>query len=44
MILRYAQRIKAELIVLVAQGGLATLGARRIMDRAPCAILVARPR
>jgi phosphoglycerate kinase len=44
MILRYAQRIKAELIVLVSQGGPTTLGARRIMDRAPCAILIARPR
>jgi len=44
MILRYAQRTGADLIVLVAEGTLATLGARRVIDHAPCATLVARPR
>jgi nucleotide-binding universal stress UspA family protein len=44
MILRYAKRTGAELIVLVAAGTLATLGARRVIDHAPCAALVARPR
>jgi phosphoglycerate kinase len=44
MILRYAQRTGAELIVLVATGALATLGARRVIEQATCATLVARPR
>ena len=44
MILRYARRIRAELIVLVAAGGLLSIGARRVIDHAPCAALVARPR
>ena len=44
MILRYAKRTGADLIVLVAAGTLATLGARRVIDHAPCAALVARPR
>ena len=44
MILRYAKRTGAELIVLVAAGTLATFGARRVIDHAPCATLVARPR
>jgi nucleotide-binding universal stress UspA family protein len=44
MILRYAQRTGAELIVLVAAGALATLGARRVIEQATCATLVARPR
>jgi nucleotide-binding universal stress UspA family protein len=42
VILRYARRIKAELIVLTATGPLQQLGARRLIDRAPCAALVAR--
>jgi len=29
---------------LVAEGTLATFGARRVIDHAPCATLVARPR
>jgi phosphoglycerate kinase len=44
MILRHARRMRAELIVLVAAGGLTSLGARRLIDHAPCAALVARPR
>ena len=44
LILRYAKRTGAELIVLVAAGTLATFGARRVIDHAPCAALVARPR
>jgi phosphoglycerate kinase len=44
MILRYAQRTGAELIVLIAAGPLATLGARRVIEQATCATLVARPR
>ncbi len=44
IILRYAKRMEAELIVLVATGALATLGARRVIDHATCATLVARPR
>jgi nucleotide-binding universal stress UspA family protein len=44
IILRYAQRLKAQLIVLVAEGTFATFGARRVVDHAPCATLVARPR
>ena len=44
MILRYAKRTEADLIALVAEGTLATLGARRVIDHAPCATLVARPR
>lgn len=43
MILRYAKRTAADLIVLVAKGTLATFGARRVIDHAPCATLVARP-
>jgi phosphoglycerate kinase len=43
MILRYGQRTGAELIVLVAGGSLATLGARRVIERATCATLVVRP-
>ena len=44
MILRYAKRTGAQLIVLVAEGALANLGARRVIDHAPSAALVARPR
>jgi phosphoglycerate kinase len=44
MILRYAERTGAELIVLAAGGPLSTLGARRVIDHASCATLVARPR
>jgi len=44
MILRHARRMRAELIVLVAAGGLTSLGARRLIDHAPCAALIARPR
>jgi phosphoglycerate kinase len=44
MILRYGRRLGADLIVLVAAGALATFGARRVLNRAGCAILVARPR
>ena len=44
MILRYARRLQADLIVLAATGGLVSLAARRIIDRADCAALVARPR
>jgi phosphoglycerate kinase len=44
IILRYAKRMEAALIVLVATGALATLGARRVIDHATCATLVARPR
>jgi phosphoglycerate kinase len=44
IILRYAKRMEAELIVLVATGALATLGARRVIEHATCATLVARPR
>jgi nucleotide-binding universal stress UspA family protein len=43
MILRYAKRTGAELIVLVVEGLFATIGARRMIDHAPCATLVARP-
>ena len=42
VILRYARRMKAELIVVAATGPLEQLGARRLIDRAPCAALVAR--
>jgi phosphoglycerate kinase len=45
MILRYARRLNADMIVLVAAtGAFANFGARRVIDRAPCAALVARPR
>jgi nucleotide-binding universal stress UspA family protein len=45
MILRYAGRLQPDMIVLVAAASaLANLGARRVIDRAPCAALVARPR
>ena len=44
MIVRNARRLKADLIVLAATGGLVSLAARRIIDRADCAALVARPR
>jgi phosphoglycerate kinase len=44
MILRYARRMRADLIVLAAAGGRVSIGARRIIDHAPCAALVARPR
>jgi phosphoglycerate kinase len=43
MILRYAKRMAADLIVMVVAGTLATVGARRVIDHAPCATLVARP-
>jgi phosphoglycerate kinase len=43
VILRYAQRMGAQLVVLVAAGGLASFGARRVLEQAPCATLVARP-
>jgi nucleotide-binding universal stress UspA family protein len=44
MILEYAQRMGAELIVLSAEGPLKKLGAGWIVDHAPCATLVARAR
>jgi phosphoglycerate kinase len=44
MILRYARRLGADLIVLVAAGAFATFGARRVVNRAGCATLIARPR
>lgn len=44
MILRYARRTEADLIVLAAEGALASFAARRIVDHASCATLVARPR
>jgi phosphoglycerate kinase len=44
MILEYARKIRAELIVLTAEGTLGKLGAGRMVDRAPCATLVARQR
>jgi len=44
MILRYAQRLGADLIVLAAEGTFTAVGARRVLNRAPCAALVARPR
>ena len=44
VILRYAQRMTAELLVVAATGALQHLGARRLVDGAPCAALVARPR
>ena len=45
IILRYARRLSADMIVWVADANaLANLGARRIIDRAPSAALVARPR
>jgi phosphoglycerate kinase len=43
MILRYAKRMGADLIVMVVAGTLATLSARRVIDHAPCATLIARP-
>ena len=44
VILRYARRITAELLVVAATGALQHLGARRLVDGASCAALVARPR
>jgi nucleotide-binding universal stress UspA family protein len=44
MILRYARRMGADLIVLAARGALASLGVRRMVDHASCAALVARQR
>jgi len=39
--LRYARRIKAELIVLASNGRRKNIEPRRIVDHAPCAVLVA---
>ena len=44
MILRYAERLNADMIVMAAARGLTAPGWRRVVDRAPCAALVARPR
>ena len=44
MILRYAQRIKAEMIVWVAAGTLADLRTRRVLEQTPCAALITRAR
>jgi phosphoglycerate kinase len=42
IILRYARRLQAELLVLAAESGVVGAAARRMIDGAPCATLVAR--
>jgi phosphoglycerate kinase len=44
IILRYARRLQAELLVLAAESDVVGAAARRMIDGAPCATLVARPR
>jgi phosphoglycerate kinase len=43
MILRYAERLDVDMIVVAAASGLNTIGWRRVVDGAPCAAIVARP-
>ena len=43
MILRYAERLDVDMIVVAAASGLKTIGWRRVLDGAPCAAMVARP-
>lgn len=44
VILRYTEQLKADMIVMAAAQGLKTMGWRRMVDLAPNAALVARPR
>jgi phosphoglycerate kinase len=44
MILRYAQRLRADMIVMSAPSGVTDIGWRRVVDQAPSAAMVARPR
>jgi phosphoglycerate kinase len=43
MILRYAERLDVDMIVVAAAGGVTSLGWRRLVDGVPCAAMVARP-
>jgi nucleotide-binding universal stress UspA family protein len=43
MILRYAERLRADMIVMSAPSGVTNIGWRRVVDRAPCAAMIARP-
>lgn len=43
MILRYAERLDADMIVVAAASGVKSIGWRRVVDGAPCAAMVARP-
>jgi phosphoglycerate kinase len=42
MILRYAERLEADLIVVAAASGIKSVGWRRVVDGARCAAMVAR--
>jgi nucleotide-binding universal stress UspA family protein len=44
IILRYARRLQAQLLVLAAEARRVGAAARRMIDHAPCATLIARPR
>jgi nucleotide-binding universal stress UspA family protein len=43
MILRYAERLDVDMIVVAAAGGVMSIGWRRLVDGVPCAAMVARP-
>ena len=43
MILRYAERLDADMIVVAAASGVTSIGWRRLVDGVPCAAMVARP-
>jgi phosphoglycerate kinase len=43
MILRYAERLHADMIVMAAASGLTAVGWRRVVDNAPAAVMVAPP-